>query len=117
MDEFDPNVVLGLLNYPTSDVGPDRTNEIDIEFAQWGNRAAPIGNYTVWTTTTALKPASKRFTVDLTGTYTTGSTGIRLAYHSSRSKDTTTTTLVELHIPETDVHSSSTFGSTVSVSP
>jgi hypothetical protein len=71
LDEFDPNVVLGLFNYPTPDVGPDRTNEIDIEFAQWGNPAAPIGNYTVWPTTTALKPASKRFTVDLTGTYTT----------------------------------------------
>jgi hypothetical protein len=28
MDEFDPNVVLGLFNYPTSDVGVDGTNEL-----------------------------------------------------------------------------------------
>jgi hypothetical protein len=71
VDEFDPNVVLGLFNYPTPDVGPDRTNEIDIEFAKWGNPRAPVGNYTVWPTTKELKPASKRFTVNLTGDYTT----------------------------------------------
>lgn len=35
-DLFDRNVVLGLFNYPPADVGPDGTNEIDIEFAQWG---------------------------------------------------------------------------------
>jgi len=48
LDRLDPNVVLGLFNYPTPDVGPDGTNEIDIEFAQWGKPEAPIGNYTVW---------------------------------------------------------------------
>jgi hypothetical protein len=31
VDRLDPNVVLGLLNYPTPDVGPDATNEIDID--------------------------------------------------------------------------------------
>jgi hypothetical protein len=35
IDKFDPNVVLGLFNYPTPDVGQDGTNEIDIEFAQF----------------------------------------------------------------------------------
>jgi hypothetical protein len=33
VDRLDPNVVFGLFNYPTPDVGPDGTNEIDIEFA------------------------------------------------------------------------------------
>jgi hypothetical protein len=47
-DQLDPNVVFGLFNYPPSDVGPDGTHEIDIEFARWGKPAAPIGNYTVW---------------------------------------------------------------------
>jgi hypothetical protein len=46
VDEFDANVVLGLFNYPPPDVGPGRTNEIDIEFAKWGHTTAPIGNYT-----------------------------------------------------------------------
>ena len=34
--------------YPTPDVGPDGTHEIDIEFAKWGVPDAKIGNYTVW---------------------------------------------------------------------
>ena len=37
LDRFDDNVVLGFFNYPTGDVGPDGTHEIDIEFARWGN--------------------------------------------------------------------------------
>ena len=40
IDQLDPNVVLGLFKYPTPDVGPDGTNEIDIEFAQWGRATA-----------------------------------------------------------------------------
>ena len=48
IDTLDPNVVLGLFNYPTSDVGPDGTNEIDIEYARWGNASWPNGNFTVW---------------------------------------------------------------------
>lgn len=47
-DLFDPNIVLGLFNYPSPDVGPDGTNEIDIEFARWGNPKWDNGNYTVY---------------------------------------------------------------------
>ena len=36
VDRLDPNVVFGLFNYPTPEVGPDGTNAIDIEFAKWG---------------------------------------------------------------------------------
>ena len=39
---LDTNAVLGLFNYPGSqEVGPDGTNEIDIEFAQWGDLSNP----------------------------------------------------------------------------
>jgi hypothetical protein len=48
IDDFDPNIVLGLFNYTTPDIGPDGTNEIDIEFARWGNPKWPNGNYTVF---------------------------------------------------------------------
>jgi len=48
LDRFDPNTVLGLFNYTTPDVGPDGTNEIDIEFARWGEASKPVGNYTIW---------------------------------------------------------------------
>jgi hypothetical protein len=37
LDRLDPNVVLGLFNYPPESVGPDGTNEIDIEYSRWGN--------------------------------------------------------------------------------
>lgn len=67
IDAFDPNVVLGLFNYPTRDVGGDETHEIDIEFARWGNPKAPIGNFTVWPVEKALKPTSKTFEFRLTG--------------------------------------------------
>jgi copper chaperone CopZ len=65
LDRLDPNVVLGSFNYPTPDVGPDGTNEIDIEFAQWGKPEAPIGNYTVWPAREGLRRASKRFSMEL----------------------------------------------------
>lgn len=71
VDQLDPNVVLGLFNYPTSDVGPDGTHEIDIEFARWGNPEWNIGNYTVWPAQAGLERVSETFPVELNGTYTT----------------------------------------------
>jgi hypothetical protein len=72
IDQLDPNVVFGLFNYPTPDVGPDGTHEIDIEFAKWGNPQAPNANYTVY-------PAKKNrfdrahacFSMELNGDNTT----------------------------------------------
>ena len=48
VDRFDPNVVLGLFSYPDAEVGPDGTNELDIEFARWGHADWPNGNYTAY---------------------------------------------------------------------
>jgi len=67
VDKLDRNVVLGLFNYPTPDVGPDGTHEIDIEFAQWGNPAAPMGNYTVWPATNSVRRESRSFAFTLDG--------------------------------------------------
>ena len=67
IDRLDDNVVLGLFNYPTRDVGGDASNEIDIEFARWGSAKNPIGNFTVWPVEKALKPTSKTFHFTLTG--------------------------------------------------
>lgn len=71
LDKLDPNVVLGLFNYPTRDVGPDGTHEIDVEFAQWGKPNAPNGNYTVWPAEPGLNSVHKRFPVELDGDATT----------------------------------------------
>ncbi|GJH02736.1 glycoside hydrolase family 16 protein [Paraburkholderia terrae] len=46
--DADPDVVFGVFMYPPADVGPDGTNEIDIEIARWGDACAPQINYTVW---------------------------------------------------------------------
>jgi hypothetical protein len=71
VDRFDDNVVLGLFNYPTGEVGPDGTHEIDIEFARWGLAWNPMGNYTVWPVEKSLKQVSKPFAFALTGDQTT----------------------------------------------
>ncbi len=52
-DGFDPQVVLGLFNYPAPATGADAnvvdgTNEIDIEFSRWGHPNYSNGNYTIW---------------------------------------------------------------------
>ncbi len=61
IDQFDPNIVLGLYNYPPPDVGPDGTNEIDIEFARWGAASHPNGNYTVWPAQAGLQRSTRMF--------------------------------------------------------
>ncbi len=71
LDGLDDNVVLGLFNYPTGNVGPDGTNEIDIEFARWGNHKYPMGNYTVWPVENSLKQVSKSFPFTLADDQTT----------------------------------------------
>jgi hypothetical protein len=71
VDQLDKNVVFGLFNYPPSDVGPDGSNEIDIEFTRWGNASNRIGNYTVWPADGSLDRAAKTFSFTLNGTYTT----------------------------------------------
>lgn len=71
IDKLDPNIVLGLFNYPTADVGPDGTNEIDIEFSHWGNASYPIGNYTVWPPATGPRSATRGFSFTLPNTQTT----------------------------------------------
>jgi hypothetical protein len=71
IDQLDKNVVLGLFDYPTADVGPDGTNEIDIEFSHWGNADNPIGNYTVWPAVAGIQPWSRAFPFTLTSNSTT----------------------------------------------
>lgn len=71
VDLLDRNVVLGLFNYPTSDVGGDATNEIDIEFARWGDASGNMLNYTAWPVQAALGPSGNTFPLALTGSHST----------------------------------------------
>ena len=81
IDLLDKNVVVGLFNYPTASIGPDGTNEIDIEFSKWGNKNNKMGNFTVWPAQTGYAYSTFPYAISLTGTYTThrfswSSTGI-----------------------------------------
>lgn len=68
-DLLDDNVVLGLFNYTTPDIGPDGTNEIDIEFATWGDPQAEHGNWTVWPALeqSGIGPTTHSYPTTLTG--------------------------------------------------
>lgn len=48
LDLLDKNVVFGLFGYGTPDVGPDNTNEIDIEFTKWTKATNNGLNYSVY---------------------------------------------------------------------
>ncbi|MES2063779.1 MAG: glycoside hydrolase family 16 protein [Bacteroidota bacterium] len=66
---FDKNIVLGLFDYS----GNDGRDEIDIEFARWGNSAWPNLNYTIFPKA-GDPPAAASYSTEFTspgGTYTT----------------------------------------------
>ena len=48
VDNFDPWVVLGLFPYGPPDLGPDGSNEIDIEYSRWGKLGGTNGWWTVY---------------------------------------------------------------------
>lgn len=67
IDKFDKNIVLGLFNYS----GNDGYDEMDIEFARWGNSNYPNLNYTIWPATQGYNNFSYTQEFSLAGTYTT----------------------------------------------
>ncbi|RKH10384.1 hypothetical protein D7V97_13875 [Corallococcus sp. CA053C] len=70
-DLFDDNVVLGLFNYTRPDVGPDGTNEIDLEFAKWGGSQSQMGNWAVYPAVTGVPYSHQAYPISLGGTYST----------------------------------------------
>jgi hypothetical protein len=72
VDKLDKNVVVGLFPYgPAAGMGGSGNNEIDIEYARWGNAAWDNGNWTVWPPT-GTGSDSYTFNFSLNGgTYTT----------------------------------------------
>lgn len=67
VDLLDKNVVFGLFNYS----GNDGFDEMDIEFARWGNNNYPNLNYTIWPATTGFQNFHQEQEFSLNGTYTT----------------------------------------------
>ena len=68
IDTFDRNVIFGMFNYPQASVGPDGTNEIDMEIGKFGNANSPNLNYTVYPKALGSTPRnvsqSTNFTID-----------------------------------------------------
>jgi len=62
LDNFDKQIVLGLFSYPTPDVGPDGTYEIDIEFSTFGGGKDKAGCYGLCPLTMPLPKAEQTFT-------------------------------------------------------
>ena len=82
LDRLDPNVVLGLFNYPAPSVGPDGTNEIDIEYSRWGRPTNPPVNFTVYPKRLGLDNVSRSFPmppglIETTERFTWQATAIR----------------------------------------
>ena len=67
IDRLDPNVVLGLFSYPPPDVGANGTNEIDIEFARFGDPGSPPGTYSISPAVPNIEALSRNFPVRLHG--------------------------------------------------
>jgi hypothetical protein len=67
IDKFDKNLVLGLFNYS----GNDGFDELDIEFARWGNDRYPNLNYTVWPAEKPFRNYSYTKEFSIPGIYTT----------------------------------------------
>ncbi len=61
LDRLDPNVILGLFNYPAPGMGPDGTNEIDIEYSRWGDPAALPASSTIYPARSGLVPPSASY--------------------------------------------------------
>ena len=71
LDQFAPQIVLGLFNYTRPEVEPDGTNEIDIEYARWGKASIPVGNYTVYPAVKTVKSQTHPFDFKLNNPETT----------------------------------------------
>jgi hypothetical protein len=67
IDNLDPNVVLGLFSYSAS----DSSDEIDIEYTQWGDSESTSGNWAVHPSKSEQEYAHETFPINLNGTYTT----------------------------------------------
>ncbi len=71
VDNLDKNVVVGLFNYPPSNVAPDETNEIDIEFTKWGIAGANALNYTIYPAVTGVPYTTQNFPIAMNGDFST----------------------------------------------
>jgi hypothetical protein len=75
VDQLDPNVVLGLFVYGPPTLGPDGTNEIDIEYGRFGSATADNARWTVFPSVAVTPPliGGSSYTLQLKGNVKTTS--------------------------------------------
>jgi hypothetical protein len=64
IQNLDKQAVLGLFQYPSKDVGPDRTHEIDVELSYWGKEPKDYPyfmNWSSYTTDLKINPAGQKW--------------------------------------------------------
>ena len=71
LDKLDKQIILGLFNYPPPEVGPDGTNEVDIEIAEFDHLADYKLVFGYFPSSTSFERQEKAFNFELEGTYTT----------------------------------------------
>ena len=72
LDQLDPNVVFGLYPYgPEAAVGTGGTNEIDVEFAKWGNVGYANADWVVYPAVPWGTKSALLYNFTLTGSFTT----------------------------------------------
>jgi hypothetical protein len=70
VDMLDPWVVLGLFPYGPPILGPDGSNEIDIEYGRWGNPGGDNDGFTIYPNA-GTTIGHKAFTISFAGTCST----------------------------------------------
>jgi hypothetical protein len=70
IDTFDPWVTLGLFPYGPPALGPNGTNEIDVEYSKWGVSGGNNGEFSIYPNS-GTTAAHNAFNFALTGIYTT----------------------------------------------
>ncbi len=71
LGKLDDHVAFGLFNYPPPEIGPDGTNEIDIEIAKFPHLASSMLVYGVFPTSEEYEREEKALNIKLDGNYTT----------------------------------------------
>lgn len=61
LKNIDSSIVISPYLYPDKSIAPDRTHEIDfVEISKWGNKNAPLINFTIWPNILGLPPLFKK---------------------------------------------------------
>lgn len=71
VETMHPRAVAGLFLYPTPDVGPDGTHEVDVELTGWGDATRPRVHFAAWPRRPGGRPLTTARAERFEGTHAT----------------------------------------------